>query len=113
MSRALQIGLSAGVLILAGCAGTPVAGPGGDAEYKHPVSGDIQHCDNNTAGGAVMFGVIGGVVSGNRYANCKSDLEAKGYVRVQPASAKTDHPEEDQPDKGSTATGRPGGGSSR
>jgi hypothetical protein len=50
------------------------------------MTGDIQHCDNNTAGGAVMFGVIGGVVSGNRYANCKSDLEAKGYTRVRPGT---------------------------
>jgi hypothetical protein len=30
----------------------------------------------------IMFGVIGGVVSGSRYANCKSDLEAQGYTRV-------------------------------
>lgn len=68
-------------LVLAGCTSTPIAGPGGDVEYRHPTTGDIQHCDNHTVAGALLFGVIGGVVSGNSYADCKNDLEATRHSR--------------------------------
>lgn len=30
-----------------------------------------------------MFGVIGAVVSGNNYADCKTGLEEKGYIRIR------------------------------
>lgn len=65
-------------LVLAGCASPPLAGPGGDADYRHPRTGDIQHCDDHTTAGLLLFGVIGAVVSGNNYADCKNDLEGKG-----------------------------------
>jgi hypothetical protein len=70
-------------LVFVGCASTPTAGPGGDAEYRHPRTGDIQHCDNHTTAGLLLFGVIGAVVSGNNYADCKNDLEEKGYTRAR------------------------------
>ena len=70
-------------LVLAGCASPPIAGPGGDADYRHPKTGDVQHCDNHTTAGFLLFGVIGAVVSGNNYADCKNDLEEKGYVRAR------------------------------
>ena len=49
--------------VLASCASPPLAGPGGDADYRHPGTGDIQHCDNHTTAGFALFGVIGAVVS--------------------------------------------------
>ena len=70
-------------LMVSACASPPIAGPGGDADYRHPQTGEIQHCDNHTTAGLLLFGVIGAVLSGNNYADCKSDLEAKGYVRIR------------------------------
>ena len=76
-------GIGALSLVLGGCASPPIAGAGGDADYQHPRTGQIQHCDNHTTAGLLLFGVIGAVVSGNNYADCKSDLEAKGYIRIR------------------------------
>lgn len=71
-------------VLLTGCASSgPIGGPGGDAEYRHPTTGDIQHCDNRIAAGALLFGVIGGVSAGNSYADCKTALEQRGYVRTR------------------------------
>lgn len=78
-----QAGLLVLSLVLAGCSSIPTPGPGGDADYRHPTTGDIQHCDNHTTAGLLLFGVIGAVVSGNNYADCKNDLEEKGYVRAR------------------------------
>ena len=82
------------LIALAGCVATtgPITGPGGDAEYRHPVTGDARHCDNNTGQGFLWFGVIGAVAEGSRYADCKNALEAQGYVRFKPGSVILRHP---------------------
>jgi len=72
------------VVAFAGCTATgPVAGSGSGAVFQHPVTGDVLHCNDNTREGWTAFGVIGGVVQGTRYANCNSELEARGYQRVR------------------------------
>ena len=59
-----------GGLFLAGCTTTY-------AVYKHPVTGDVLECER-PVGGA---GVVSGAVGGTAYAECKSTLEQRGYVR--------------------------------
>lgn len=81
--RAALTGATIVSFVLGGCASPPLAGPGGDANYWHPRTGDLRHCDNHTAAGFLLFGAIGAVISGGNYADCKSDLEEKGYVRFK------------------------------
>jgi hypothetical protein len=83
-------------LVLSGCASMPtgpVDGVGGDATFKHPTTGEIKHCVNNTTSGWMLGGVIGGVVLGSKYADCKTALEVQGYQRdrqmVSPQSEQT------------------------
>lgn len=82
------------LIVLGGCVAStgPIAGAGGDAEYRHPVTGDTRHCDNNTGQGFLWFGVIGAVAEGSRYADCKNALEGQGYVRFKPGSIILRHP---------------------
>jgi len=74
-------------LLLTGCA--VYAGPGpftgtgpdGAATFRTP-EGDTWHCVNRTAESAFLGGIIGGISAGSAYADCKTMLEGKGYVRV-------------------------------
>ncbi len=63
--RAMKSVILIGGLFLAGCTTTY-------AVYKHPVTGDVLECERI---------VGGGVVVGALYAECKSTLEQRGYIR--------------------------------
>jgi hypothetical protein len=86
--------LAVSIAAFAGCVGTtgPIAGPGGDAEYRHPATGDTRHCVNNTGQGFLFLGAFGALAEGSRYADCKSALEAQGYLRFKPGSVILRHP---------------------
>ena len=62
-------------LALMGCTTTSTY-----AVYRHPTTGDVLACENNL-GPRYSMGVLGGVMAGNAFADCKSHLEVRGYVR--------------------------------
>ena len=49
------------------------------AVYKHPVNGDAMECEVLHSGGLVNN--VPSLFSGDAYAQCKSTLEERGYVR--------------------------------
>jgi len=66
--------------VLVGCAtgGHPTP----DAVFRHPVTGDVQWCDKGPVAAAVVGGALMAAAQGADYADCKSALEGKGYVRL-------------------------------
>ncbi len=75
------------LLSTAGCAtGGATFGATQIAEFRHPVTGEIALCRNETTNSAVIGALIGCPVcamgGGIAYSECKSKLEQAGYVRV-------------------------------
>jgi hypothetical protein len=58
-----------GGLLLAGCTNAY-------AVYRHPVTGDVLECEQITKSGSLLD-----LVGMNYYANCKTTVEERGYVR--------------------------------
>lgn len=68
------------IALLAGCAtGGP---PTPDAIYRSAATGDVQWCDKPSGVGMALGGAIAGAVQGADYAQCKTNWETKGYVRL-------------------------------
>lgn len=88
--QAMNLAWIALALLLTGCAvyagPGPFTGPGPDgaATFQSP-TGELWHCVNRTAEASFLGGVIGGVSAGNAYADCKTMLEDKGYLRTREA----------------------------
>jgi hypothetical protein len=76
MKRVMIVTLA---VVLTGCAGNY-------AVYRHPQTGDRLACERSASPTAAL-GVFGGIVSGNAYADCKNELESRGYVRDGSVSA--------------------------
>jgi len=79
---ALAVLLFTGCAVYAGPGPFTGAGPDGSATFHSP-TGERWHCVNRTAESALLGGIIGGVSAGNAYADCKTMLEEKGYLRVR------------------------------
>jgi hypothetical protein len=65
-------------LLLAGCATASEF-----AVYQHPTTGDRVECEKPAAKGGIpaMYGLID-APNLDRYSECKSSLEARGYQRM-------------------------------
>jgi len=50
------------------------------AVYQHPLNGDFMECEVLHSGG--IFNNVPDLGSGGPYADCKTALEERGYVRV-------------------------------
>ena len=72
MTKTLLIALA---VLVAGCA--PQV-----AVFRHPQTGDEQRCENYAKTGALIFGGIGASAESVKYANCKTQWERAGYVRM-------------------------------
>jgi hypothetical protein len=64
------------LLLLAGCGAVTTT----YAVYKHPVNGDVMECEVLHSGGLVNN--VPSLFSGGPYANCKTTLEERGYLRI-------------------------------
>ena len=68
------------VVLLTGCASGGHPTP--DAVFKHPTTGDVQWCDKGSVAATVVLGPMMGAAQGADYAGCKTNLEDKGYTRL-------------------------------
>ena len=67
------------VLLLGGCI-APVT----QIPYRHPVTGRVITCPKPPPFLLSDGSAVTAVVQGNRYAECKTALEARGFQRVDP-----------------------------
>jgi len=68
------------VILLTGCASGGRPTP--DAIFRHPTTADVQWCDKGSVAATVALGAMMGAAQGADYAGCKTNWEAKGYLRL-------------------------------
>jgi hypothetical protein len=75
-----RIALLALLISVAGCASSGPPRP--DAIFRHPVTGEVQWCDKGSVAAAALGGALVAASHGADYADCKTNWEEKGYVRL-------------------------------